>query len=119
MSGQEKAPTAYFDGGCPLCRAEIATYRRSPGGANINWCDVTQSSPSELGPDLDPQAALKRFYVRKSDGSLVSGAEGFVEVWGHLDNWRWLAALARIPGMIYVMEKSYLLFLRVRPLWRR
>lgn len=111
--------SVYFDGGCPVCRAEISSYQGSPGGDSICWLDVTKVSADELGPGLMPEAAIARFHVRRPDGELVSGAAAFVEVWGHLDNWRWLAALARIPGMLYVMEKSYLLFLRVRPLWRR
>ena len=119
MRDEPKSPTVYFDGGCPLCRAEIATYQKSPGGSDIHWCDVTQSPPSDLGPDLDAETALKRFHVRTADGHLLSGAAGFVEVWRHLKNWRWLAHFARIPGMLFVMERSYLLFLRLRPLWRR
>ena len=105
--------TVYFDGGCPLCRAEISMYRDSDGAEEIEFVDITQTN--DLGPNLDPDDAAARFHVRKPDGALVSGAEGFVEVWKRMRGWRWLAALAHIPGMLWVMEGAYRAFLPVRP----
>ncbi|WP_210115097.1 thiol-disulfide oxidoreductase DCC family protein [Roseovarius aestuariivivens] len=105
--------TVYFDGGCPLCRAEISLYKETDGAEVIDFVDITQSH--DLGEDLDPEEAAARFHVRKPDGSLVSGAEGFVEVWLRLRGWRWLAAMAQIPGMLWLMEGAYRAFLPVRP----
>ncbi len=109
----------YYDGGCPVCRAEISAYQRAPGGETICWTDVTKASPDALGTDLDPKAALERFHVRRSDGRLLNGAAAFVEVWGHLRNWRWLSRVARLPGALILMEVGYRIFLKVRPLWRK
>ena len=64
--------TVYFDGSCPLCRREIALYRRLPEALNLSWVDV--SLGQELGPALTCQAAMARFHVRHNDGRLVSGA---------------------------------------------
>ena len=109
----------YYDGGCPICRAEISAYQRAPGGESICWTDVTRSTPDALGTDLDPKLALARFHVRKPDGTLLSGAAAFVEVWGHLRNWRWLSAVGRLPGVLLLMEFGYRMFLKLRPLWRK
>jgi predicted DCC family thiol-disulfide oxidoreductase YuxK len=111
--------TVYYDGGCPMCRAEIAVYQKSPGGAAIHWCDVTRSSPTELGADLSTSAALKRFHVRQASGALLSGAAAFAEVWRYLPRWKWIYALSRLPGTLFLMETAYRVFLRVRPLWRK
>ena len=33
--------TIYYDGSCPLCRREIAFYRRQPGSERLDWMDVS------------------------------------------------------------------------------
>ena len=109
--------TVYYDGACPLCRAEISMYKTQDGAEEIAFVDITQTS--DLGRDLDPEDAASRFHVRRSDGSLVSGAEGFVEVWYRMRGWRWLAAMAQIPGVLWIMEGAYRLFLPVRPFLAR
>lgn len=109
----------YYDGGCPLCRAEIASYQRAEGGDSLRWVDAQGCGSAELGAGLDRPAALARLHVRRTDGSLVQGAAAFVEIWSALPRWRWLATLARLPGVLALMDIGYDGFLRVRPLWRR
>ncbi len=116
MSGKA---CVYYDGGCPLCRAEIATYQRAEGGQSLQWLDADGCAPAELGTGLDRQAALARLHVRRADGTLVQGAAAFVEIWSALPRWRWLARIARLPGVLPLLDLGYTGFLRVRPLWRR
>jgi predicted DCC family thiol-disulfide oxidoreductase YuxK len=111
--------SVYFDGGCPLCRAEIAAYRRLEGADQLRWLDLQTCTTAELGDDLDRQAALKRMHVRRADGRLIDGAAAFVEIWSVLPGWARLARLARLPGVVSVMELGYRVFLVIRPLWRR
>ncbi len=108
----------YFDGGCPLCRAEIAAYQRTEGGESLNWVDAQHCAQAELGPGLDKPRALARLHVRRPDGTLVHGAAAFAEIWYALPRWRWLARLARLPGVTPMLELGYVVFLRLRPLWR-
>ena len=109
----------YYDGACPLCRAEIATYRRLAGSDQLDWVDASGCNPQALGNDLDRERALARLHLRRADGTLVDGAAAFIELWSALPAWRWLARLGRWPGMLPVMELAYRVFLKVRPLWRR
>ena len=112
MSERETDLTVYYDGACPLCLAEISHYKAQDGAERINFVDAAHDT---LPEDLDRDTALGRFHVRRADGSLVSGAAGFAEVWQGLPKWRWAARLAAIPGMLWVMERMYRAFLPIRP----
>ena len=46
---------------------------------------------------------------------MVSGAAAFVAMWRVLPNLRPLAALASPPPILWLLERAYLGFLRVRP----
>lgn len=110
--------TVYFDGACPLCSAEIGHYRSRLGAEAIRFVDVSDAA-ADLGPGLAPEAAKGRFHVRREGVSLTSGADGFVAVWDALPGWRRLARLARLPGVLSVMELLYRGFLPIRPLLSR
>ena len=103
-----------FDGACPLCRREIALYQRLPTKAAIDWVDV---SAADFQPPagMSKETLLRRFHLRTPEGVLLSGAAAFVFVWAHLPGWRWLARLAKLPGMLWLMEQSYRAFLIFRP----
>jgi predicted DCC family thiol-disulfide oxidoreductase YuxK len=109
------ATQVFFDGGCPICRREIAAYRRMAGMETIDWRDVSR----ETVPDLDREAALARFHARRADGTLVSGAEAFLAVWRRSPRLAPLARLLDRTPFRQGLEGAYRLFLRLRPLWRR
>jgi len=101
----------FFDGDCPLCRAEIGMYQRQ--GAQARFTDVSTGAgaPPEIGAD----AAMKRFHVRRADGVLVSGAAAFAELWKATPGWRWLGHIAALPPFVWIGEGLYRAFLVIRP----
>ncbi len=106
--------TVYFDGACPLCRAEIGYYRRKDRVGSLCFIDVSDRAAAT--PDgITRSRAMERFHVRAGDGRIVSGAAAFVEVWGRLPGWRWAARAASLPGAVAVLELGYRMFLPVRP----
>jgi predicted DCC family thiol-disulfide oxidoreductase YuxK len=106
--------TVYFDGSCPLCRAEIGHYRKQRGAETIAFVDVSDADvPLACGIDRD--AAVARFHVRESDGRLLSGAEAFTRIWARLPAWSWASRLSALPGVTSVLEIGYRAFLPVRP----
>jgi predicted DCC family thiol-disulfide oxidoreductase YuxK len=91
---EQPTTTVYFDGSCPLCRAEISHYQAQEGAESI--CFVDLSNPAVvLGMDLDRAKAMARFHIRKREGSLVSGAAAFVTIWRILPRWRWAPRAGR------------------------
>jgi len=115
---QSTTCTVYFDGACPVCRREIAHYRRQRGSESIAWVDASSCDEAELGPGLDRSVVLSRFHVRNADGTLTSGAAAFVAIWRRLPAFSWLAALASSRPVLALLETGYSIFLRVRPWWR-
>jgi len=106
--------TLYFDGSCPLCRAEVGYYRRKDQTDTLCFVDV--SEVGAVTPEgITQRQAMARFHVRTRDGHVLSGAAAFVEVWGRLPHWRWAARTASLPGVLTVLELGYRMFLPIRP----
>ncbi len=106
--------TVYFDGSCPLCTAEINFYASRKGSDVLHLVDVSAET-ADTGPDLERNAAMRRFHVRRSDGSLLSGGAAFVAIWEALPGWSVAGRLARRRPVTAVLEAGYRLFLPVRP----
>jgi predicted DCC family thiol-disulfide oxidoreductase YuxK len=115
------ALTVLYDGACPLCRREIAVYRELKPlqpGLTVSFTDISNAAePLPLGTTREQLMA--RFHVQGRDGELLSGAQAFLALWAALPGWRWLALVGRFPGVSWVMERMYRLFLRWRPMLQR
>jgi predicted DCC family thiol-disulfide oxidoreductase YuxK len=121
LTAEMSAPAplqVYFDGGCPVCSREVAFYKVRPGIAGFTWVDVSDVDGATLGPGLTREAALARMHVRREDGTLLSGAAAFAEMWRRMPGFTWLGRLVALPPMRAVAELAYRGFLRARRLWR-
>ena len=118
MESERPKSTVYFDGSCPLCRAEIGYYQRKDQGRALCFVDISETGA--VPPEgITQQRAMKRFHVRASDGCILTGAAAFVEVWARLPRWRCAARAASLPGALIAMELGYRIFLPVRPFLSR
>jgi demethoxyubiquinone hydroxylase (CLK1/Coq7/Cat5 family)/predicted DCC family thiol-disulfide oxidoreductase YuxK len=111
-----------FDGGCPLCRREIAHVKGlAEKHQESALCFVDVSDAASAGPTYahDRAQLLARFHVERADGSRLDGAAAFIAMWRRLPGWRWLARIAQLPGMPFLFEVAYRGFLRVRPTMQR
>ena len=114
MESELPKSMVYFDGSCPLCRAEIDCYKRED--QDRAFCFVDISETGAVPPEgVTRERVMQRFHVRASDGRVLSGAAAFVEVWTRLPRWRWAARAASLPGALIALEWGYKSFLPVRP----
>lgn len=106
----------WHDGGCPLCRREIALMQRLDRRGSIAFVDVTEAPPAAC--PVDRHEMLARFYATE-DGQLLSGAAAFAAMWRAIPSLRPLGLAARSPWLLSQLERLYLLFLRLRPRLQR
>lgn len=117
-TAEQASSTIYFDGDCPVCSREIAMYRRQPGASAVQWVDVAYVDAPALGAGLTRSAAMARLHLRRADGSLVSGARAFTELWRALPRWAWAGRLLGSEPGLWLLEPLYRVFLVVRRIWR-
>ncbi len=105
----------WFDGGCPLCRREIALMRRLDRKGAIDFVDL---DGGEADCPVDRGELLRRFHAME-DGQVVSGAAAFAAMWRAIPRLRPLGLAARHPLVLAGLERLYVGFLRVRPRLQR
>jgi predicted DCC family thiol-disulfide oxidoreductase YuxK len=103
--------TVWFDSQCPLCRREIALMRRLDTRRRICFVDAvnTQDCP------IDRRELLARFHAREGNGPLLQGAAAFAAMWRALPLLGPLGRAAQWPPFLYLLERLYLGFLKIRP----
>lgn len=107
--------TVWFDGGCPLCRREIALMRRLDRRGAIAFIDADRG---DADCPVDRADLLARFHARE-DGRLLSGAAAFAAMWRAIPRLRFLGLAARNPLVLALLERLYRAFLRWRPALQR
>ena len=112
IAAEEPDLTVWYDGACPLCRREIAAMRRLDSRQAIRFVDLADP---EVACPLDRAALLARFHAQERGREPVSGAAAFAAMWRAIPLLRPLGLLARIPAVLWLLEKAYLRFLRLRP----
>ena len=102
----------WFDGACPLCLREIAVMKRLDRGGAIDFVDV--SGDADPNCPIDQSQLLARFHAEES-GEVLSGAAAFAAMWRAIPMLRPLGVIAKNRAVLAVLERLYLVFLRVRP----
>jgi predicted DCC family thiol-disulfide oxidoreductase YuxK len=57
-------------------------------------------------------------HLRRADGTIVSGAAAFAEIWRGMPGLRWLGQLLGVAPFGAIAEFGYRIFLSARKLWR-
>ena len=110
----DPAATVFYDGACPMCRREIAHYRRLRGAERVLWIDIARADAPLASYGLSREAAMARLHVRDTAGHWQTGAFGFAELWSHLPGYRWLARTLRLLRLLPLLDRVYRRFARWR-----
>lgn len=114
LEGGTPAATVFYDGACPLCRREIAHYRRLRSADALSWIDIACDDAALRQHGLRRDTAMARFHVRDAQGRWHTGAWAFAELWSHLPGYRWLAASLRLLRLLPLLDQAYVRFARWR-----
>jgi predicted DCC family thiol-disulfide oxidoreductase YuxK len=101
--------TVFYNGACPICRREIAHYRRlaQDTGAPLAWCDVASDAEALAAHGIGGDAAVRRLHAVDADGRLLVGIDAFAAVWQRLPRWVWLARVLRWRSARWLMAQLY------------
>ncbi len=108
--------TVWYDDQCPLCVREIGLLRRldSRRGA-IAFVPVAGDGTCPL----DRETLLARFHAQEGCEPIVSGAAAFAAMWRAIPLLAPAGRLAAWPPLLWLLERLYRLFLRLRPALQR
>lgn len=104
--------TVWYDSACPLCSREIALLRKLDRRGRIAFVDAHGEKAGSC--PVAVEHLLARFHASEN-GRILSGAAAFAAMWRAIPLLRPLGELARVPGVLGLLERLYLRFLRVRP----
>lgn len=107
--------TVWYDGDCPLCVREIALMRRLSRPGSIEFVEVQGAGDCPL----DPEILMARFHAQERGEAIVSGAAAFAAMWRAVPMLRLFGLLAKFPPVLWVLERLYRGFLKVRPWLQR
>lgn len=110
--------TVWYDGNCPLCLREIALMRRLDQRGAIRFVNAADPAQAPSCP-LSPETLLARFHAREAGRPVVSGAAAFAAMWRAIPLLAPFGHIARIPPVLWLGERAYRLFLKVRPWLQR
>ncbi len=108
------SPLVLFDGACPMCRREIAHYRRVHGATRLAWLDIARDHAALPIDGIGRETAMARFHVRDSRGIWHTGAYGFAELWSHLRGYRHVSRAIRALHLLPLIDRAYTHFARWR-----
>ncbi len=103
--------TVWYDSECPLCVREIALMRRLDRRRAIDFVNLQAAGDCPV----DREQLLARFHAQERGEPVVSGAAAFAAMWRAIPVLRPLGLLARIKPVLWLLERAYIGFLRLRP----
>jgi predicted DCC family thiol-disulfide oxidoreductase YuxK len=117
--GEVQKLKVYYDGACHLCSREVDMYRKKDPAQKLVLIDISNRDFSAEAEGLDTQDVQINFHVKMPDGRILKGVPAFAAIWNELNIMRPLSTLYSWPGIKQLMDRSYTLFTKIRPLLPR
>lgn len=92
-------PMVFYDGGCPLCRREIAHYRRIDRAERLIWVDAANEPETLARHALSLEQAMIELHVLDAAGCWQRGVDAFLVIWQQLPAYGWLAKMVTVLGL--------------------
>lgn len=105
----------WYDSDCPMCIREIALMRRLDRRGAIDFVEIQ----SAVGCPIDTKTLLQRFHAQERGQPVVTGAAAFAAMWRAIPVLRPLGLLARFRPVLWLLERLYRGFLKIRPWLQR
>ncbi len=115
---QKKTLKVFYDGGCKVCDAEMAQYRRIGRDTGVAFIDISDAgfSPEEYGKT--GEEFMQALHVLDETGRFHTGVDAFRMLWSRLPgvHFRFLAGASGLPGINQLARLGYGLFAKNRHL---
>lgn len=105
--------TIFYDGGCPLCAAEIAHLERLDSGKKLFFEDIYAPLFRERFPHIDQHKADKILHGQWNNGGMIYGLDVTYHSWALVGKRHWVAIL-RWPLFKQLAQLGYRFFARYR-----
>lgn len=103
----------FYDGGCPLCRREIATLKKWDRRGQILFTDIDAPEFRAETVGKTQTELMELIHGRLPDGAWVTGVEVFRKLYAAA-GFGPLVALTRLPGVSHLLDWGYTVFARNR-----
>ncbi|HEY9151202.1 MAG: DUF393 domain-containing protein [Gammaproteobacteria bacterium] len=105
--------TIFYDGGCPLCMAEMRQLQASDREGKLAFVNLHDVDFSERYPHIDPVRADRVLHGQLESGELLHGLDVTCLAWSLVGKHKWLSVL-RWPILRPLSDLTYRLFARYR-----
>ncbi|MFK7957432.1 MAG: thiol-disulfide oxidoreductase DCC family protein [Lysobacterales bacterium] len=112
-----KEVQVYFDGSCPVCRAEIEELEQASQSQCLRFIDCSESAPelTDPGANTPSQEQLLGALHVQSNGQWLSGPDAFAQIY-HTAGMDRMARLWGSRRLRPLVNLGYRIFLVARPL---
>jgi predicted DCC family thiol-disulfide oxidoreductase YuxK len=107
--------TLFYDGGCPLCLAEMRHLYQLDQEQCIEFVDINSQEFASQHPTIDRDEANRILHGQLPSGEIILGLDVTHRAWTLVGKGWWIAPL-RWPLFKPVADWAYLLFARHRNL---
>lgn len=103
----------YYDGGCPLCLAEMKHLLKLDQQKKLVLIDINQQDFEQKYPHINRREADRILHGELADGSIILGLDVTHKAWSLVGKGKW-TAMIRLPIIGSVADFAYLQFARHR-----
>lgn len=103
----------FYDGGCPLCLAEMKHLLKLDIDNKIDLIDINQENFEQIYPQISKAKANAILHGQLSDGAIILGLDVTHKAWSLVGKGHWTAIL-RWPIIRLFADLTYLIFARYR-----